>query len=172
MCLCLCACEDDPGSSSLSVMDPDAPYSLTEQVHYTDPVPFPDKNLEKALREAMKLPEKYEITPLHCSGLSYLDLRGKGITNLDGLQYCTGLEVLYAGDNEIVHLDALEGLIDLFILDLSNNNVRDVAPILKLSNLMLIDLYGNPVEDILSVQKAFDIDKTYISFEYSPVAWE
>ena len=175
--LCLCACgEDQPDpsepSSGSEIAGSDAPYSLMDEVGYREKIPFPDKKLEAAIRAAMKLPEKYDITPMHVSQLMYLDLRGLEITNLDGLQYCASLEVLYLSDNEIVHLDALEKLEYLFILDFSGNKVRDVTPILKLPNLMFIDPQGNPLEDSELLDQTFDIDKTYVVGELPPVSWE
>lgn len=173
MAVCLAACDDSPAdpSASESASSEEQPYSLTEPVESGEVVPIPDKNLAKAMREAMNLPEEYEMTTRHCEELTYLDLRGKDIKNLDGLQYCESLEVLYASHNDIVHLDALEDLSYLFILDLSNNRIKDVTPILGLQNLMLIDLYNNPGIDKQAVYAAFDFDKTYISIEYTPVGW-
>ena len=174
---CLCACGEDtpdpsePASGS-EISGSDEAYSLMDEVGYREKINFPDKKLEIAIREAMQLPEKYDITPMHMSQLIYLDLRGLGITNLDGLQYCASLEVLYLADNEIVHLDALEKLDYLFILDFSGNKVRDVNPILKLSNLMFIDPTGNPLEDDGILDMTFDIDKTYVVSPPQTVYWE
>jgi len=174
---CLCACGEDtpdpsePASGS-EISGSDEAYSLMDEVGYREKINFPDKKLETALREAMQLPERFDITPMHMSQLMYLDLRGLGITNLDGLQYCASLEVLYLADNEIVYLDALEKLDYLFILDFSGNRVRDVSPILKLENLMFIDPTDNPLENKGLLSGSFDIDKTYVVTETPGVAWE
>ena len=175
--LCLCACGEDQPDPSGPVSGSegagsDAPYSLMDEVGVDEKIPFPDKKLEAAIRKAMNLPDKYDITPTHANQLMYLDLRGLGITNLDGLQYCGSLEVLYLADNEIVHLDALEKMEYLFILDFSGNKVRDVSPVLNLKNLMFIDPMDNPLENEELLTQSFNIDKTYIVSEPPVVSWE
>lgn len=175
--LCLCACgEDAPDSSEPAsgseVAGSDGAYSLMGEVGEDEKIPFPDKKLEVAIREAMQLPEKYDITPTHMNQLMYLDLRGLGITNLDGLQYATSLEVLYLADNEIVYLDALVKMEYLFILDFSGNHVRDVSPILNLENLMFIDPSNNPLENEGLLSGSFNIDKTYVVGDLPLISWE
>lgn len=176
--LCLCACgEDAPGSASEPVSGSEAegsdePYELMEDVGFHEKIPFPDKNLEAAIRKAMNLPDRFDITPMHTSQVMCLDLRGLDIENIDGLQFFTSLEVLYLSDNKIEHLDALESVTELFILDFSGNQVRDVTPILGLSNLMLIDARNNPMEDPGALDRTFDIDKTYVVNELPLVSWE
>ncbi len=178
--LALCACtEKEPASSgpaptgAPSASEPDdGAYTLSPAVGEHEKIPFGDAKLEQAIRQAMELPEQYDITPAHCRALVYLDIRGLGVSNLDGLQYCYSLEVLYAGHNRISCLAALTGMEDMFILDLSDNRIDDISGITYMKNLMLLDLHGNPLREGPSPQSVFNTDQTYIATEFSAVPWE
>lgn len=154
---------DESSASSVS----DGKYTLGGSIGWDDPVPFPDKNLEKAVRKAMHYTDKMVITRTGATYLEYLNIRGCNITNLDGLQYFTSLEVLYASDNKIKHLEALSGLVNLFALDLSDNRIVDITPLTLLTNLLFVDLYGNPdLKNVDALEAKLDVDKTYISFRH------
>lgn len=167
----LSACDRGPQESDPSASSEDAPYSLSPAVGEDEKIVFRDKALEAAVREQMELPEKYDITPRHCAMVTRLDLRGKGIRDIDGLQYFASMEVLYLGDNEVVHLDALRDLTNLFSLDVSHNRVKDVSPLLGLFNLMFLDVAGNPMENYEALY-AFDEDHTYLCNYDATVPWE
>ncbi len=71
-----------------------------------------DPNLEAAIREELGIPESKDITIEDLEELSMLIATGKGIKNLDGLQYAINLEQI----------------------DLSGNEITDIAPLVSNSN--------------------------------------
>jgi Leucine-rich repeat (LRR) protein len=83
-------------------------------------VTFEDQNLEATIREVLDQPAK----DLHASSLSKiteLDLSGRGITSLSGIEY----------------------LSNLTILNLENNKVKDVSPLARLRKLRKLNLRTN-----------------------------
>jgi peptidoglycan/xylan/chitin deacetylase (PgdA/CDA1 family) len=70
---------------------------------------FADKSLEKTMRDKIQCENKWiMIKDLFC--ITELDLRGKGISNLDGIQYFLELESLDLRDNLIDDYRLLEKL--------------------------------------------------------------
>ena len=112
-------------------------------------VSIPDPNLEKAIREALKLSDETAVTQQEMQNLRVLDINGnRGITNLTGLEYALNLDYLSVGDNQIRDIHPLAGLINLTGLGLFNNEVQDIAPLTNLTNLTYLDLGGNAIKTI------------------------
>src|SRR6516165_10869515 len=89
---------------------------------------FPDKNLEAAIRkQVFGNPE--QITAEEVGKLSTLDLKGKGIHDLTGMDKCTHLAALDLADNQVADLGPLKGLNEIQTLTLSRNKVQDLAPL-------------------------------------------
>src|SRR5215510_2116408 len=71
--------------------------------------PFKDKALEAAVQAALRLP-KPDFKDDDLAKLSVLDISGKGVKDLTGLEKCKGLAQLKATKNEIAKLDALKDM--------------------------------------------------------------
>ncbi|RCX16826.1 transglutaminase superfamily protein [Anaerobacterium chartisolvens] len=101
---------------------------------------FPDKNLEKAVREAL---EKHEgdISLEQAGTLEALDASGRGISELEGIQYLTGLKDLYLFENKIKDITALSALKDLETVYLQDNMIGDIRPLNGLKKIKTIDLW-------------------------------
>jgi len=128
---------------------------------------FPDANLEVAIREAINKPEG----PIYTSDLeplTELDARGKGISDLTGLEYCISLRLIDLGGNNISDISALAGLTNLDWLALKNNNISDISPLAGLSRLQNLFCVGNNISDIsalagLTNLRELDLDNMHIS---------
>ncbi len=126
-------------------------------------VNFADPQLEDAVRDAFvalgtPLGGTIDSTDLDDPAFVTLEARGRGITDLGGIEFCVNLETLLIGDNEISDISDLAGLTSLSTLDLGfgdasevipddpglNNNVTDISPLGSLTNLALLNLAGNP----------------------------
>lgn len=79
---------------------------------------FPDANFRAALAEALNVNEGDNIYP---NNVKILDVSGKGISNLKGIERFTNLEELYASSNNITFGD-LTALHRLRILDVHGNS--------------------------------------------------
>ena len=108
---------------------------------------FPDSSLETAVREAINKPEG----PIDISDLepfTTLEARGRGISDLTGLEYCINLQVIELRDNNVSNTSPLAGLINLRDLGLWGNNISDISPLAGLTNLEVLHLHHNNISDI------------------------
>ena len=83
--------------------------------------PFPDKNLEAAIREVLKHEPKVELTDEKLQNVYFLEAPGKDIKDLTGLEKCKNLALLKLDKNKISDIKALKDLTNLESLDLSDN---------------------------------------------------
>ena len=111
--------------------------------------PFRDGRLGREVTQALGNPVGTPVTLAQLSGLTVLEARNVGISNLAGLDLAEGLEALDVAGNAISDVAALAGLTELDRLDLSSNNaIRDISPLLSNTGLGEGDelyLQGNPL---------------------------
>jgi internalin A len=110
-------------------------------------ISFPDAGLETVIRETIGKPSG-DIHDYQLEDLEMLDASGRGITDLDGIQYCTELVELDLRDNVIIDLGPLSNLTTLTTLDLSGNQILDLTPLLMLKNLIILRLGNNRIVDL------------------------
>ena len=111
-------------------------------------VVFPDKNLEKAIRDALDKPAEEAITPAELAGLTVLPTRKLGITDLSGIEYCTNLTELDLDYNRISDISPLTSLTSLTLLQLNYNQINDLSLLVSLTNLTELRLRTNQISDI------------------------
>ena len=124
-------------------------------------VEIPDPNLEKALREALELPNGTPITQQQMLQFTRLEAREKEIENLTGLEYATNLTDLRLARNEISDLAPLAQLNHLLLLSLWGNPISDLSPIAGLTQLKRLDLGGCQVSDITPLANLTEL--TYLT---------
>ena len=108
---------------------------------------FPDSSLETAIREAINKPEGLiDISDLE--PFTTLEARGRGISDLTGLEYCINLQVLGLRDNNISDFSALVSLTNLSELDLWGNDISDISALAGLTNLRVLHLHQNNISDL------------------------
>ena len=113
-------------------------------------VSFPDAGLEAAIRSSIWKPTG-EIHDTELIGLAFLDARGLGIVNLEGIQHCVDLTMLILIGNQIVDISELASLGNLMGLDLTENEIVDISPLSGLANLTTLWLDENEIVDISSL---------------------
>ena len=111
-------------------------------------VEIPDPNLEKAILEALNLPDEIPLNQLEMLRLTTLDAADKGITDLNGLEHATFLVVLNLQNNLIGDITSLMHLTQLVHLHLDYNQIHDINPLANLTNLTHLGLSGNQIMDI------------------------
>ncbi len=112
--------------------------------------PFPDKNLETAIRGYLfdkKDPSK-ELSDDDLKKIFVLEAKGKGIKDLTGLDKCSNLELINLAQNELGELAPIKGLVNLQSLDLSHNHVSDATPLAGLTALQYLELSGNQITSV------------------------
>lgn len=123
---------------------------------------FPDKNLAAAVQAALRLP-KPEFKDDDLAKLSVLDISGKGVKDLTGLEKCRGLAQLKATKNEIAKLDALKDMPVLQSLDLEANKIADITPLAGLAKLQYLELTGNQISDLKPLEKLTALASLYLT---------
>lgn len=112
-------------------------------------VNIPDENLRKALLEILNKEADDTITQYNLMKITrYVDLKGKGIKNLEGLQYAKFILGLDLSNNEIEDISKLSQLIYLNYLDLRKNKISNIKSLEKLKYLSNLYLSNNEIEDI------------------------
>ncbi len=114
----------------------------------TETVTFADENLEAGIRAALGKPAGEAITPAELAGLTALDARMRGITDLSGIEYCINLTVLGLMGNQISDLSPLASLTNLTYLNLGANQISVLSPLASLTNLTWLYLRANRISDI------------------------
>jgi hypothetical protein len=131
---------------------------------------FPDSNLERAIRWAIRKPMgtiytsdlsrvynlSVTVNPIsdltgleHCINLSQLVIKGRNnIIDISPLSGLSNLSLIYLNANSISDISPLTGLTGLEKLQLSNNQISDISPIANLTNLKELDLSRNRINDI------------------------
>ncbi len=122
---------------------------------------FPDKNLEAAVKEALK--ETKPLTDESLSRLFVLEASGKTIKDLTGLEKCKNLAQLKLSNNQIADLKALKDLTELQSLDLAGNKIADLAPLAGLTKLQYLELTNNQVVKLDPLAKLTKLFALYLS---------
>jgi internalin A len=124
--------------------------------------PFPDKNLEAAIRDVLKHEPKVELTDEKLQNVYFLDATGKDIKDLTGLEKCKNLQELTLARNKISDIKALKELTNLISLDLSENAIKDIGPLSNLKALQRIVLSDNQVEKLEPLSGLTSLTSLYL----------
>ncbi len=125
--------------------------------------PFPDKNLEAAIREVLKHePKNFELTDEKLLNVYILHAEGKGIKDLTGLEKCKNLAEIRLTKNQISDIKPLKDLINLQSLDLANNAIKDISPLANLKGLQYIELSGNQIEKLDALSGLTSLTALYL----------
>lgn len=83
--------------------------------------------------------------------LTYLDIGGNTIRNLEALASIPTLQKLYMGHNALTSLEAIRGLTNLTDLDVSYNSLTDITALSACIRLQSLDVSGNMLTDLSAV---------------------
>ena len=110
---------------------------------------------EEAIRELPEVPDTGPIYNYHLAGITELDLHGRGIESLDGIQYFTSLATLDVGENRLTEID-MSGNPVLTALYAANNQLETIN-VLNNAALTTLDVGGNRLQTIdLSGNRALE----------------
>jgi hypothetical protein len=114
---------------------------------------FHDKNLERCVREAAKVPESARLTEDLFRDLRVLDCQGSGIESVAGIESLLSLESVNLANNGIVDMTPLAFLPRLVSLNLKFNKITDISSITRIPSKCEINLLDNPIADIKPLLK-------------------
>ncbi len=126
------------------------------------PPPFPDKNLETAVRAVLHEPNA-ELTEEKLNNVYILEASGKSIRDLTGLDKCKNLALIRLTNNQVVNLTPLKDLTNLQSLDLSGNQITDIAPLKGLTKLQYLELSHNQIAKVDSLSGLTALSALYLS---------
>jgi hypothetical protein len=126
----------------------------------TQIIDIKDVNLRNAILSALGKPSNYIITRADLLLLTTLNLNGKGISNLQGLQYASNLTNLDVRNNPLVSLDPIQGLIkasagnaaySLLYDNIANYNISTQSPNAFSFNYQCINAIGSASNKTLQI---------------------
>ena len=135
---------------------------------------MPDPALRTAVRGEIGLLPDVPLTKERLRSVGYIDIAGKGISDITGLEFATNLRKFDLRDNPItdlrplanlttlerlylsdifpstptLDLRPLANLINLEELTLENSKVSDINPLARLKKLQFLDLSHNDISDL------------------------
>src|SRR5438128_212367 len=92
--------------------------------------PFPDKNLETAVRAVLKHEPNVELTDEKLQNVYLLEAVGKEIKDVGVLEKLTKLSTLDLRDNQIEDVRPLTKQPDLKLLMIERNQIKDLTPLI------------------------------------------
>jgi len=125
------------------------------------PPPFPDKNLEAAVRAFLHDPTG-ELTEDKLINVNST-LEAKNIRDLTGLEKCKNLASIRFTNGQIVNLAPLKELTNLQSLDLTGNQITDITPLKGLSKLQYLLLPSNRLTKVDSLSGLNALTVLYLS---------
>ena len=149
---------DFPSKSAVTPVDPQTERIPGESVH------IPDPNLRAAIAEALGKAPNAPITVAEMATLERLELDGKHISDLTGLEFAINLNWLNISNNNISNVSPIEGLIKLSELRFASNHVSDLSPLKGLINLTGLWFTENrQVSDVSPLADLINLEKLHFS---------
>lgn len=122
---------------------------------------FKDKNLEKAIKEALGLVRDVQESDM--LDVTSLYLGAASIKNLSGIEKAVNLESLSLWGNEISDLTPLSSLVKLTELDLDDNPISSLKPLASLKNLIGLFLSNRNVKDYSPLNQLVNLNYLFLS---------
>ncbi|MBC7320541.1 leucine-rich repeat domain-containing protein, partial [bacterium] len=122
-------------------------------------VKFADPNLEKVVRNTLKIPDNQAITMAKLRELKILRASSKNIKSLSGIEYAINLQVLYLDKNKITDIKPLAKLTNLQELSLGANEITDISPLANLTSLRKLNLGSNQIENISALSNLTNLQE-------------
>jgi hypothetical protein len=85
------------------------------------------------------------LTATEAAAAEVIELAGKSISSLKGLEYFTGLKEIYLSGNSITDISPLADLYDLTTVDLSGNSITDISALQYLDGIRALNLSNNNI---------------------------
>ncbi len=153
-------------------MDADKEITSAFKPEGEEVVSFEDENLELAVREEIDKAEGILYTS-DVIDIEILDVNGRGIESIEGIQYLKNLISLDMGTyfdgndwhyNYINDISALSELTKLKYLDFRSNEVSNIEALENLINLEELIFTGNEVSDIDVIQSLDNLNYLHLGF--------
>ena len=122
-----------------------------------------DIHLKEALIELLGEDANGEPDFSKQANIERLELGGRYIQSLNGLQRFTNLETLILNNNEIKDVSALKGMTSLRYLDISGQEIQDLSPLSGLTDLVVLDVGDNDITSLRPLEALTSLNTLDIS---------
>ena len=138
-------------------------------------VEVPDPNLERAIRDALALPDGAPLTQFQMQQLMQLQVESPALRDLTGLEYAINLEDLSLGTVGMVSdLTPLANLTSLRNLNVARNQISDIRPLAGLIELTFLNVRDNRISDFSPLANLVNLEELRINDNFggdiSPLA--
>ena len=140
-------------------------------------VRIPDTNLRAVIAEALGKRPNAPITVKEMEGLGSLEVQGRDIRDLTGIQFAINLSRLNIRDNPIFDISPIAGLIELRVLELDNDNpipLSDLSALRELVKLEYLNFSYDNVSDLSPLRGLINLKYLHFTdsnvFDLSPLA--
>ncbi|MFB8374631.1 stalk domain-containing protein [Paenibacillus taichungensis] len=127
------------------------------------PLAFEDLNLEQAIKSLLNKNDDESLTKEDLESLTDVNLSGKEIKSLQGLEYAVNVTKLSLSGNQIADISPLSNAVNLTTLDLSGNQIVDIKPLRKLKKMTDLSLASNQINDLSSLAGLVNLSTLSIS---------
>ncbi|UQZ32787.1 copper amine oxidase [Paenibacillus sp. PK3_47] len=138
---------------SLTGQAPMAQAEQTATVQASTEVSFQDEQLKKEIKKLLNKSDDEAVLQKDLEALTSINLYGKGIQSLEGLQYATNLSYVSLNNNKIVDLSPLSALTKLKGINLNANGIISIEALASLTKLEELQLSGNQITSIDVVKR-------------------
>jgi Leucine-rich repeat (LRR) protein len=126
-------------------------------------IPFEDVLSEALLQQGLDKNGDGIISQEEIATLQDLDLSGKGISSIYGLEYAAALKTLDISNNNIKDITVLSRLSYLKELDADNNSIVDISPLVGAEGLSVLYARNNQISDIKCLDFFKNLQAVYLS---------
>ena len=140
-------------------------------------VRIPDTNLRAVIAEALGKRSNAPITVKEMEGLGRLEVQGREIRDLTGIQFAINLNRLNVRNNPIFDISPIAGLINLRVLELDNDNpipLSDLSALRGLVKLEYLNFSYDNVSDLSALRGLVNLKYLHFTdsnvFDLSPLA--
>ena len=143
--------------------------ALTTEETCTE-IRFPDRNLERAVRELEEVPEDGPICAEYIEDTGTFNAVGDGIVNLEGMQYFTNVVWVCLDFNDISDISPLTKLSNLRNLYINYNNIVDISSFSEreMASLKTLAMSFNEIENIKPLMHLRDLE--YLNLRYNNIS--
>lgn len=127
-----------------------------------DAISMKNPILERRVRELMRLPDNYPITPGLLAGLSGISVWAEELGDISELELMTGLEYLDIANAADVDTDVIARLTGLTQLTLNNCGLKDISFVSGLKKLKAVFMNNNLVSDLAPLAELPELRALYI----------
>lgn len=145
-----------------------------DEVDKNQIVNIPDEKLREGLLRELGLKEEDNITISQLETITKLNLHGRELFDLTGLEYCKNLIEFTCDWSSISDLTPLKKLVKLEKISLHANKISDISVLKNLINLEYLNLDNNNISDISALKDLVNLEQLMLSdnniIDISPIA--